>query len=102
MENRERRSRLMKFIKALAFDFGHTLVNEELRNGQIQLMPGVKEVLPQLRLPMAVWANTRTAGEEEICRLLQAVQLYPYFSCVVTSMDAGARKPSPKFFDFAL
>ena len=93
---------MCKFVKAVAFDFGHTLVREGFVDDRIELMPGVYEVLPQIHLPMAVWANTRTAGEMEVRRLLQLAQIEHYFSSVVTSVDAGSRKPTAGFFDFAL
>ena len=51
---------------------------------------------------MAVWANTRIANETELRRRLSEAQLEQYFSCVVTSGDAGFRKPAPEFFQFAL
>lgn len=91
-----------KFAKAVAFDFGHTLVDEHMADHRIQLMPGVREVLPQIMLPMAVWANTRVAGEMELRQRLRTAQIEQYFSSVVTSVDAGFRKPSPEFFRFAL
>jgi hypothetical protein len=55
-------------IKAVAFDFGHTLIDERkdenvpLDSRPIHLMPEVSRVLPFLSLPLAVWANTRTAN----------------------------------------
>jgi len=91
-----------KFVTALAFDFGHTLVREGFVDDRVELMPGVREVLPQIALPMAVWANTRMAGEMEVRRLLKIAGVERYFSCVVTSVDAGFRKPAAKFFHFAL
>ena len=55
-------------LKAVAFDWGHTVVDEN-RDGDIpldvrpvHLMPGVSEVLPRIALPMALWANTRLVG----------------------------------------
>jgi len=86
----------------VAFDFGHTLVHEGFVDERIELMPGVREVLPRIGLPMAVWANTRTAAEMEIRRLLKLARIEQYFSCVVTSVDAGFRKPAPGFFQFAV
>jgi FMN phosphatase YigB (HAD superfamily) len=91
-----------KVVKAVAFDFGHTLVREGFVDDRIELMPGVYEVLPQIGLPMAVWANTRTAAEIEVRRLLELARIEQHFSCVVTSVDAGFRKPAAEFFHFAL
>lgn len=91
-----------KFVKTVAFDFGHTLVHEGFVDDRIDLMPGVRELLPQIDLPMAVWANTRTAAEAEVRRLLRIAGIEQYFACVVTSVDAGFRKPAGEFFQFAL
>jgi FMN phosphatase YigB (HAD superfamily) len=90
------------FVKAVAFDFGHTLVDERTVDDHIQLMPGVREVLPRISVPMAVWANTRIADEAAIRDRLKGVQIEQYFSCFVTSVDARYRKPAPEFFQFAL
>jgi FMN phosphatase YigB (HAD superfamily) len=86
----------------VAFDFGHTLVDEHTDRSPLQLMPGVREVLAQIALPMAVWANTRKAGQAAVREILRNVQIEQYFSNVVTSVDAGFRKPAPEFFEFAL
>jgi FMN phosphatase YigB (HAD superfamily) len=90
------------FVKAVAFDFGHTLVDEQSVLHHPRPMPGLLEALPQVRLPMAVWANTRNAGEAAVRGILRTLQIDQYFSSVVTSVDAGFRKPSPEFFKFAL
>ncbi len=95
-------------ITAVAFDFGHTLINEQkdgnisLVSRPIHLMPEVPEVLPQVPLPMAVWANTRTATATELRQFLDRAGIGHFFVWVVTSVDAGFRKPAPGFFDFAL
>ena len=73
-----------------------------LVDDRIELMPGVRDVLPQIGVPMAVWANTRTAAETEVRRLLRITGIEQYFACVVTSVDAGFRKPAAEFFQFAL
>ena len=95
-------------IRAVAFDFGHTLVDEQkdaaipLGSRPIHLMPGVSEVLPYLPIPLAVWANTRTATGTDLQRFLDRAGVGRYFAWVVTSVDAGFRKPAPQFFEFAL
>jgi len=95
-------------LKAIAFDWGHTVMDERrdehvpLENRPIHLMPGVAEVVPQLKLPLAVWANTRVAREAAVRGWLDRAGLGPLFHWVITSVDAGARKPSPEFFAFAL
>jgi HAD superfamily hydrolase (TIGR01509 family) len=95
-------------ITLVAFDFGHTLVDEqkeasvpfEIRTAH--LMPAVADVLPQISLPMAVWANTRCATGEDVREFLERAGIGKYFETVVTSVDAGFRKPAPEFFEFAL
>jgi phosphoglycolate phosphatase-like HAD superfamily hydrolase len=95
-------------IRAVAFDFGHTLVDEQkdasisLDSRPIHLMPGVSETLPHILIPMAVWANTRTATGTDLQHFLDRAGVGRFFAWVVTSVDAGFRKPAPQFFDFAL
>jgi FMN phosphatase YigB (HAD superfamily) len=51
---------------------------------------------------MAVWANTRQAAESDVRRCLERVDLNGFFCSVITSVDAGARKPARQFFEYAL
>jgi len=94
-------------VKLVAFDFGHTLMHERkdadvrLDVRPVHLMPDVLDVLP-LAVPMAVWANTRTAREAEVRNWLARAGIERFFTSVVTSVDAGARKPAAAFFEFAL
>jgi len=68
----------------------------------VHLMPSVVDVLPQLTLPLAVWANTRVARVTTVRGWLDRAGIGPLFHWVVTSVDAGARKPAPEFFRYAL
>jgi hypothetical protein len=84
-------------LKAVAFDWGHTVVDEN-RDGDIpldvrpvHLMPGVSEVLPRIALPSALWANTRLAREYDVRTWLRRAGLDHVFRWVMTSVDAGAR-----------
>ena len=95
-------------LKAVAFDWGHTVM-DECRDGEVpldvrpvHLMPGVSEVLPRIALPLGLWANTRAAAETEVRGWLGRAGLSHLFRWVVTSVDAGARKPAPQFFRYAL
>ena len=98
----------MALIRVVAFDFGHTLVDEEkdasvpLESRPVHLMPEVPEILVRIPIPMAVWANTRTATSSDLQRFLDRAGIGRFFAWVVTSVDAGFRKPAPQFFDFAL
>src|SRR5688572_14864208 len=95
-------------LKAVAFDWGHTLMDEcrarevPLDARPIHLMPGVSDALPRMTLPMAVWTNTRVAAETDVRRWLERAGLGRFFQWVVTSVEAGARKPAPAFFQYAL
>jgi FMN phosphatase YigB (HAD superfamily) len=95
-------------LKAIAFDWGHTIMDEgrdadvPLATRPVHLMPGVSEVLPQITLPMALWANTRIATQADVREWLARADLDRYFQWVITSVDAGARKPGPQFFEYAL
>jgi FMN phosphatase YigB (HAD superfamily) len=68
----------------------------------IALMPGVREAVEGISLPKAVWANTRVADEAAVRAWLERAGLAPHFAHVVTSVDAGARKPARAFFECAL
>jgi putative hydrolase of the HAD superfamily len=93
-------------VAAVAFDWGHTLMDERrntnLTSDPVHLMPDVLDVLPCLHLPLMVWANTRTAREPEVRAWLARAGIERFFTRVVTSVDAGVRKPAPEFFRFAL
>jgi FMN phosphatase YigB (HAD superfamily) len=93
-------------LQAVAFDVGHTLIDERIDAANfvapVQLMPHVLEVLPHIDLPMAAWSNTGSAREVELRQLLRVAQIEHFFKWVVTSIDAGCRKPNREFFRFAL
>jgi FMN phosphatase YigB (HAD superfamily) len=95
-------------VKAIAFDWGHTVMDERrdeqfpLESRPIHLMPGVADVLPQLPLPLVLWANTHDADEADVRRWLDRAGLGALFSRVITSTDAGVRKPVQQFFAYAL
>jgi FMN phosphatase YigB (HAD superfamily) len=95
-------------LKAVIFDFGHTIVNElkhrdlPLSRRPICLMPHLAEILPRIQLKMGIWANTRRTRQPGIRAWLERAGIGGYFKWIVTSVDAGARKPSPRFFSYAL
>jgi FMN phosphatase YigB (HAD superfamily) len=88
-------------IRAVAFDFGHTLVDEQkdasvaLETRPIHLMPDVSEILPQLQVPLVAWANTRTVTGRDLRHFLERAGIGRFFAWVVTSVEAGFRKPAP-------
>jgi HAD superfamily hydrolase (TIGR01662 family) len=94
-------------VKVVALDWGHTLMDERrdrhipLADRPAHLMPGVPEALSALTMPLAVWANT-SQDERHVRAWLARAGLEGVFTWVITSTDAGARKPSPRFFAYAL
>jgi HAD superfamily hydrolase (TIGR01662 family) len=95
-------------VTVVALDWGHTLMDERrdrdipLDDRPAYLMPGVREALAAITLPLAVWANTREGDERHVRAWLTRAGLDGVFTWVITSVDAGARKPSPRFFAYAL
>jgi FMN phosphatase YigB (HAD superfamily) len=95
-------------VKAVAFDWGHTVMDERrdadvpLDLRPVHLMPGAAEVVPRITVPLALWANTRVATSNDVRRWLERAGLGGCFRWVLTSVDAGARKPDPRFFLHAL
>src|SRR5690349_5537936 len=93
-------------LKLVAFDVGHTLIDEGIDAATftppVRPMEGVRETLQQIQLPMAAWSNTRSAREADVRRLLAAADIGQFFTWIVTSVDAGSRKPHRDFFQFAL
>lgn len=93
-------------LKLVAFDVGHTLIDEGIDAATFAApvwpMAGVRETLLQIQLPMAAWSNTRSAREADVRRLLMAADIGQFFTWIVTSVDAGSRKPHRDFFQFAL
>jgi len=93
---------------AVALDLGHTLIDEriDILAGAVHrdehLMPGTRETLSALTLPVAIWANTRRASAADVRDWLERAGLASAVTWVVTSVDAGARKPAREFFDYAL
>jgi FMN phosphatase YigB (HAD superfamily) len=51
---------------------------------------------------MAIWANTRVDGEAAVREWLTRAGIAEHFRWVVTSIDAGTRKPAAAFFSYAL
>jgi FMN phosphatase YigB (HAD superfamily) len=94
-------------FKAVMFDFGHTIIDElrerhiPLASRSVHLMPGLPRILPQIKFKMGIWANA-DVGEQGIRLWLRRAGISEYFEWITTSEDAGARKPSPKFFSYAL
>ena len=95
-------------LNAVIFDFGHTIMNElkesetPLASRPVFLMPGLPDILPRIAFRMGVWANTKVDRERDIRLWLKRAGINDYFEWVITSVDAGARKPDRRFFSYAL
>jgi FMN phosphatase YigB (HAD superfamily) len=95
-------------VKAVIFDFGHTIMREPscidpyLREGRIELMPGAREAIERIPLPKGIWANTRVATAIHIRNWLVRAGLDDQISWVAASLELGCRKPEPEFFTRAL
>ena len=94
-------------LEAVMFDFGHTII-DELKERQVplafrsvNLMPGLPEILHQIKFKMGLWANAE-AGEQDFRIWLRRAGINEHFEWITTSQDAGARKPSRGFFSYAL
>ena len=98
----------LELPRAIAFDFGHTLMDERIDilavtdHREEHLMPGARDALERLTLPVAIWANTRVADADNVRQWLRRAALFDHVAWVVTSVDASARKPAPAFFAYAL
>jgi putative hydrolase of the HAD superfamily len=94
-------------LKAVMFDFGNTIVDEleerriPLASRSVGLMPGLPGILHQIKFKMGIWANAE-AGEKDVRIWLRRAGISKYFQWITTSQDAGARKPSFRFFSYAL
>jgi len=95
-------------LKAVIFDFGHTIMREDscadpfLVECAIELMPGAREAIETIQLPKGIWANTRLATAAHIRNWLTRAELNEHISWVVASYELGCRKPDPEFFAGAL
>ena len=95
-------------VKAVIFDFGHTIMREDscidayLRDCPVDLMPGAREAIEIIPLPKGIWANTRTATANDIRNWLVRAGLDHRISWVAASYELGCRKPEGEFFARAL
>lgn len=85
--------------KSLVTDIADTFLS--LRREWVQLFPGVKEVLPQLKkhYQLAILSN----GPSELQRnKLRWLSLYDLFDWIVISGEVGYHKPDLRIFQYAL
>jgi FMN phosphatase YigB (HAD superfamily) len=95
-------------IKALIFDWGHTIINElekvdiPVRDREVIMMPGLRGVLPKISIKMGIWANTRSSKVSDLKSWLTRAGIDKYFTWIITSADLGVRKPDYKYYKMAL
>jgi putative hydrolase of the HAD superfamily len=97
-------------IKAILFDLGDTIVqeegvtDEEIMRTKLEKVPHIDEVLKQLKgkYKLAVVTNTSTSREERIRLALRIMGIEDYFDAVVTSVDVGHEKPEEEIYCEAL
>ncbi|MEM2971256.1 MAG: HAD-IIIA family hydrolase [Candidatus Bathyarchaeia archaeon] len=87
-------------IKAVFFDLGDTLVDED----NFEALPYAHEVLQGLkeqRYKLAVICDTE-ASKEEVKAIMEKAGIFKYFDMVVVSSEVGVTKPDEKIFRVAL
>lgn len=102
--------REVPLIKAIFFDLGDTLVDEEYLGGkhlweaELRKLPHVDEVLKALRkkYKLGLITNTVASREEHVRLALRRVNMERYFDVIVTSVDVGLKKPDARIFLTAL
>ena len=96
-------------IKAILFDLGDTLIAEldgpaDVDTTEFKVLDGVAEVLQKLksRYRLAIVSNTFSWGDREVSGALSRKDLTRFFDAIVTSVDAGSRKPDDGIYRKAL
>jgi HAD superfamily hydrolase (TIGR01662 family) len=96
-------------IKAILFDLGDTLIAEldgptDVDTTEFEVLEDVAEVLQKLksRYRLAIVSNTYSWGDREVSGALSRKDLTRFFDAIVTSVDAGSRKPDDRIYRKAL
>lgn len=99
----------MSRLKAVLFDLGDTIIAEingpaDIDSTDFDILEGAEETLAELkkRFKLAIVSNTFTWGDEEVTGALKRKNLTRFFDAIVTSVDAGSRKPDSGIFEKAL
>ena len=85
-------------IKAIIFDLGNTLMDQDTK----ELYPFAIETLENLgkKFKLGLITNTMTSTKyDEIVEYLKSVKIYHYFEHVIVSGELGYHKPTMKIFD---
>lgn len=96
-------------IKAILFDLGDTLIAEldgpaDVDTTEFKVLDGVTEVLQELKnaYKLAIVSNTFSWGDRDVSGALSRKDLTRFFDAIVTSVDAGSRKPDDRIYRKAL
>ncbi len=96
-------------IRAILFDLGDTLIAEidgpaDVDTTDYRILDGVLEVLAGLRkkYKLAIVSNTFSWGDDEVFRALDRKGISKFFDAIITSVDAGSRKPDSGIYLKAL
>lgn len=87
-------------LKAVLFDLGDTLIAEidgpaDVDSTDFDVLDGAEEALTELKksFKLAIVSNTFSWGNREVSSALGRKNLSRFFDAIVTSVDAGSRKP---------
>ena len=96
-------------LKAVFFDLGDTVIAEidgpaDVDSTDYDILDGAEETLSKLkkRYKLAIVSNTFNWGDVDVVKALGRKDLAKYFDVIVTSVDAGSRKPDPGIYRKAL
>ncbi len=93
-------------LKAIIFDLGDTLIQEEQKLGQTYVkVPYVLETLTQLspEFKLGIITNVhQTTTEARIHEILKHAGILDYFDVIVVSSVVGYEKPDERIFHLAL
>ena len=96
-------------IKAILFDLGDTLIAEldgpaDVDTTEFKVLDDVAEVLQKLKsgYKLAIVSNTYSWGDKDVSSALSRKDLTRFFDAIVTSVDAGSRKPDSGIYRKAL
>jgi HAD superfamily hydrolase (TIGR01662 family) len=90
----------------IIFDLGNTLVHQQIDSTftldtlDLKLFPKVKSTVKLLasKYTLAILSNTEQSRGLHVRRALKRLKISTYFDTILTSVDAGYRKPDPRIF----
>lgn len=97
-------------IKALLFDWGDTIMRDDLNQAgpmffwkEVSWIPGLKDVLHKFLAHKYLCVVASNSGESDtplMIKALNRIHADEYFHSFYTSYDIGCEKPNPAFFQF--